>query len=54
MERRVCTEPLSLETKKRFDRVSPEAKDLLNGLLEKSPEKRLSIDEVTRHPWFSR
>lgn len=43
-ERRVCNEPLSLETKREFDYASDEAKDLINGMLEKNPDKRLTIE----------
>lgn len=32
---------------------SEEAKDLLAGMLEKDPEKRLSIDECCLHPWIA-
>mmetsp|Transcript_109458 Transcript_109458/g.341072 ORF Transcript_109458/g.341072 Transcript_109458/m.341072 type:complete len:434 (+) Transcript_109458:29-1330(+) len=32
---------------------SEEAKDLLAGMLQKDPEKRLSIDECALHPWIA-
>eukprot|EP00511_Aplanochytrium_stocchinoi_P001182 CAMPEP_0204828898 /NCGR_PEP_ID=MMETSP1346-20131115/6859_1 /ASSEMBLY_ACC=CAM_ASM_000771 /TAXON_ID=215587 /ORGANISM="Aplanochytrium stocchinoi, Strain GSBS06" /LENGTH=346 /DNA_ID=CAMNT_0051958295 /DNA_START=240 /DNA_END=1277 /DNA_ORIENTATION=- len=33
------------------DHVSPDARDLIQRLLHKEPERRLSLDEVLRHPW---
>ncbi|CAE6928677.1 fhkD [Symbiodinium sp. CCMP2456] len=35
-----------------WQRVSPEAKDLLLGLLKHEPEHRLSLDDVIEHPWL--
>ncbi|TVU44859.1 hypothetical protein EJB05_04320 [Eragrostis curvula] len=32
--------------------VSPQAKDLISKLLEKDPTKRISIEEMMRHPWI--
>ncbi|EEB06783.1 AUR protein kinase Ark1 [Schizosaccharomyces japonicus yFS275] len=32
--------------------ISAEAKDLISRLLQHSPEKRLSLDQVMRHPWI--
>ncbi|CBF70791.1 aurora family serine/threonine-protein kinase [Aspergillus nidulans FGSC A4] len=32
--------------------VSPEAKDLIKRLLVLDPEKRISLDEIQRHPWI--
>ncbi|KAH8425646.1 aurora family serine/threonine-protein kinase [Aspergillus melleus] len=32
--------------------VSPEAKDLIKRLLVLEPEKRISLDEIQRHPWI--
>lgn len=34
------------------DFVSPEAKDLIRKLLQHSPEKRLPLDQVLKHPWI--
>jgi len=36
-----------------LNRFSEEAKDLLAGMLEKQPHKRLSLDEVRQHPWIA-
>ncbi|SPO42242.1 uncharacterized protein PSFLO_07725 [Pseudozyma flocculosa] len=33
--------------------LSPELKDLLQKLLRKDPEKRITIDEMRRHPWVT-
>lgn len=35
-----------------WDEISPEAKDLVRGLLRVDPEERLNIDQVLNHPWF--
>ncbi|KAB8267526.1 kinase-like domain-containing protein [Aspergillus minisclerotigenes] len=32
--------------------VSPEAKDLIKRLLVLDPEKRISLDEIQKHPWI--
>ncbi|OJJ31770.1 hypothetical protein ASPWEDRAFT_43755 [Aspergillus wentii DTO 134E9] len=32
--------------------VSPEARDLIKRLLVLDPEKRISLDEIQRHPWI--
>lgn len=32
--------------------VSEEARDLLKGMLEKSPKKRLKVPEILKHKWF--
>jgi serine/threonine protein kinase len=34
------------------DDVSEEARDLLTGMLEKSPKKRLSVHKILKHEWF--
>ena len=34
-----------------WEKVSKEAKDLITGLLEKDPKKRLTLKEVIDHPW---
>lgn len=33
--------------------ISAEARDLLKGMLEKSPKKRLPVSKILKHPWFS-
>jgi calcium-dependent protein kinase len=38
----------------RFAEHSEEVKDLVNGLLEKNIEKRLSAKEALNHPWFDK
>ncbi len=37
---------------KHIEKISDEAKDLLHGLLNKDPNKRLTIDEILNHPWL--
>ena len=37
---------------KRIEKISDEARDLLKGLLNKDPKKRLTIDEILNHPWL--
>ena len=39
---------------KRFLEKSPEVKDLVNSLLERDTEKRLSAKEALSHPWFKK
>ena len=34
------------------DDISEEARDLLRGLLEINPHKRLTIPEIYKHPWL--
>ncbi|KAJ9113947.1 hypothetical protein QFC19_000142 [Naganishia cerealis] len=34
--------------------LSEEAKDLIRNILQLEPVKRLSIEEILRHPWFSK
>ena len=37
---------------KKIENISSEAKNLLFGLLNKNPKKRLNCDEVLNHPWL--
>ena len=37
---------------KKIEKISDEARDLLRGLLNKNPNKRLTIDEILNHPWL--
>ena len=37
---------------KKIKKISSEAKDLLAGLLNKNPDKRLTCDEILNHPWL--
>ena len=39
---------------KKIKKISAEARDLLNGLLNKDPTKRLTIDEILNHPWLKK
>jgi serine/threonine protein kinase len=36
----------------RIEDVSNEANDLINGMLQLNPKKRLSIEDILRHPWL--
>ena len=38
---------------KYLENISDEARDLLRGLLNKNPKKRLTCDQILNHPWFS-
>ena len=38
---------------KRIENISDNARDLLHGLLNKDPNKRLTCDEILRHPWIN-
>ena len=37
---------------KKVEKISDEARDLLKGLLNKNPNKRLTIDKILNHPWL--
>ena len=37
---------------KKIKNISKEANNLLNGLLNKNPDKRLKCDEILNHPWL--
>ena len=52
-KRRVCTEPLDLDSCNFMSRLSEPAKDLVTGMLQKDPSQRLSIDQVLAHEWLS-
>ena len=36
-----------------IENISTEAKDLLNGILNKDPNKRLTIEQILAHPWLN-
>ena len=38
---------------KYIEKISDEARNLLSGLLNKNPLKRLTCDQILNHPWFS-
>ena len=38
---------------KKIEKISDNARDLLHGLLNKDPNKRLTCDEILRHPWLN-
>jgi serine/threonine protein kinase len=37
---------------KYIEKISDEARDLLKGLLNKDPKKRLTVDQILNHPWL--
>ena len=37
---------------KHIDNISDEARDLLKGLLNKDPKKRLTCEQILNHPWL--
>jgi non-specific serine/threonine protein kinase len=37
---------------KYIEKISSQARDLLNGLLNKNPKKRLTIEQILNHPWL--
>ena len=37
---------------KKIEKISDEARDLLKGLLNKNPRKRLNIEQILNHPWL--
>ena len=38
---------------KKIEKISDEARDLLKGLLNKDPKKRLTCEQILNHPWLS-
>ena len=38
---------------KKIEKISEKARDLLHGLLNKDPTKRLTCDEILNHPWLN-
>ena len=38
---------------KKIEKISDSARDLLHGLLNKDPNKRLTCDEILNHPWLN-
>ena len=38
---------------KKIEKISSNAKDLLHGLLNKDPNKRLNIEQILNHPWLN-
>ena len=38
---------------KKIENISDEARDLLKGLLNKDPKKRLTIEQILNHPWLN-
>lgn len=47
LQRQICRGQTSFK-----DEISPESISLLQGILEKNPQQRLSIAEILRHPWM--
>lgn len=37
---------------KAWKQCSPDVKDLCEGLLQKEPTERMTIEEVLKHPWL--
>ena len=37
---------------KHIENISDEARDLLKGLLNKDPKKRLTCEQILNHPWL--
>ncbi len=51
--RQTINEPVPYSDKI-WDKLSPEAKDFVDGLLKKNPEERLKIKQVLEHPWIKK
>ena len=51
--RQTIQDPVPYENKI-WSKLSPEAKTIVDGLLQKKPEKRYSIKEVLEHPWIKK
>ncbi|KAK3237193.1 hypothetical protein CYMTET_52709, partial [Cymbomonas tetramitiformis] len=52
LERQIISAELDLTTPE-WDSISPEAKDLVRGLLNPDPKKRLSAADALEHAWFT-
>jgi serine/threonine protein kinase len=52
MVHNIVNEKLSFAAEE-LSSISDECKDILNGMLRKDQEARLSISEVLAHPWFA-
>ena len=37
-----------------WNKYTPEAKNFVEGLLQKKPEKRFTIKEILEHPWIKK
>ena len=46
-----CEDPLEFDGAI-WNKYSTESKDLINRLLQKSPEARITLDDTLAHPWF--
>ena len=51
--RQTIEDPVPYESKI-WNNFSPEAKNFVDGLLQKKPEKRFTIQEVLEHPWIKK
>ena len=51
--RQTIQDPVPFESKI-WNKYSPEAKNFVDGLLQKKPEKRFSIKEILEHPWIKK
>ena len=51
--RRLISEPFSTDGIELSNNLSDKAKNLLHGMLEKDPAKRLTIYEILEHPWLN-
>eukprot|EP00193_Tetraselmis_chui_P005541 CAMPEP_0177756298 /NCGR_PEP_ID=MMETSP0491_2-20121128/3028_1 /TAXON_ID=63592 /ORGANISM="Tetraselmis chuii, Strain PLY429" /LENGTH=564 /DNA_ID=CAMNT_0019271859 /DNA_START=638 /DNA_END=2332 /DNA_ORIENTATION=+ len=48
---RILNSPIDMESDP-WPKISPEAKDLVGGLLQRDVKKRLTIDQALGHPWL--
>ena len=51
--RQTIQDPVPFESKI-WNKYTPEAKNFVEGLLQKKPEKRLTIKEILEHPWIKK
>jgi len=47
--KKIQNEPVSLE--KEGSKISPDLQDLVQKILTKNPNERISVDEILQHPW---
>lgn len=51
LEHEILTTPLTFHHP-RWDSVSPDARDIISGMLIRNVKERMTIEDVLQHPWF--
>lgn len=50
--KKIKEEPVTFPRKWDWDKISPEAKDLIQRMLMKDPKQRITAVNMSKHPWF--